>query len=388
MRSINILTILTAATLLHGTHGAVFRPRPSDANTTAPKAILDNDWAITQFIPYLIALDAGWDILGLVSDTSDSWALQTGLHALATLERGGLSDCIPVYRGADYPLLQTSDRFQKYEALLGTLPWEGVFKPENTTAEAEGGDPTSGDPGRIVRAAFEMPYYGYPNATFAEDTPAAMFMVEQVRKYPGEITIYSGGALTNIALAVRMDPTFAQNTKGLVIMGGYVDRMVQQTTGDVLQASLVSDINFVVDPEATKIALSAAFPKITLIGNAANLLISTQDFLDEIYEVKNPYSELVHAYYGMTLPFWDETAAAVMVDPSIATSLDGYTVYVDVDTAYSSPYYGYIRPYRAALMPPGLRSVSYVNNVNLTALANRIKRSVQYPKSCTDLASL
>jgi inosine-uridine nucleoside N-ribohydrolase len=172
---------------------------------TAPKVILDNDWAITQFIPYLIALDAGWDILGLVSDTSDSWALQTGLHALATLERGGLSDCIPVYRGADYPLLQTPDRFQAYEALLGTLPWEGAFKRENTTAEAEGGDPTSGDPGRIVRAAFEMPYYGYPNATFAEDTPAAMFMVEQVRKYPGEITIYSAGALTNIALAVRMD---------------------------------------------------------------------------------------------------------------------------------------------------------------------------------------
>jgi hypothetical protein len=146
---------------------------------TAPKVILDNDWAITQFIPYLIALDAGWDILGLVSDTSDSWALQTGLHALATLERGGLSDCIPVYRGADYPLLQTPDRFQAYEALLGTLPWKGAFKRENTIAKAEGGDPTSGDPGRIVRAAFEMPYYGYPNATFAEDTPAAMFMVEQ-----------------------------------------------------------------------------------------------------------------------------------------------------------------------------------------------------------------
>jgi inosine-uridine nucleoside N-ribohydrolase len=159
----------------------------------------------------------------------------------------------------------------------------------------------------------------YCCATFAEDTPAAMFMVEQVRKYPGEITIYSGGALTNIALAVRMDPTFAQNTKGLFIMGGYVDRMVQQTTGDVFQASLVSDINFVVDPEAAKIALSAAFPKITLVGNAANLLISTQDFLDEIYEVKNPYSELVHAYYGTGLPFWDETAAAVMVDPSIVT---------------------------------------------------------------------
>ncbi|KAF7359865.1 putative inosine-uridine preferring nucleoside hydrolase [Mycena venus] len=386
MRSTKILTTLAAMTLLHGTHGAVFQPLLRNANMTAPKVILDNDWGITQFIPYLIALDAGWDVLGLVSDTSDSWALQTGLHALATLERGGLSDCIPVYRGADYPLLQTPDRFQTYEAMFGTLAWEGVFKRENATAEAEGADPTSGDPGRIVRAAFEKPYYGYPNATFAEDTTAAMFMVEQVRKYPGEITIYSAGALTNIALAVRMDPAFAQNTKSLFIMGGYVDRMVQQTTGDVMQASLVTDINFVVDPEATKIALGAAFPKITLVGNAANLLIATQDFLDEIYEVKNPYSELVHAYYVTQLPFWDETAAAVMVDPAIVT--DSMEFYVDVDTAYSSSYYGYIRPYQAALMPPGLRSVNYLNNFNLTALANRIKHSVQFPKSCADLASL
>jgi hypothetical protein len=35
--------------------------------------------------------------------------------------------------------------------------------------------------------------------------------------------------------------------------------------------------------------------------------------------VKNAYSDLFWAYYGTNLPFWDETAAAVMVDPSIVT---------------------------------------------------------------------
>jgi inosine-uridine nucleoside N-ribohydrolase len=48
-------------------------------------------------------------------------------------------------------------------------------------------------------------------------------------------------------------------------------------------------------------------------------LFPTQEFLDEIYEVKNPYSQLVYTYYGTMLPFWDETAAAVMVDPDIVT---------------------------------------------------------------------
>jgi len=60
-------------------------------------------------------------------------------------------------------------------------------------------------------------------------------------------------------------------------------------------------------------------------------------------------------------------------------------VYADVDTAYNSPYYGYIRPYQAALMPPGLRKVRYINSVNMTALVDIIKLSIQYPKTCADL---
>jgi hypothetical protein len=62
-------------------------------------------------------------------------------------------------------------------------------------------------------------------------------------------------------------------------------------------------------------------------------------------------------------------------------------VYVDVDTSFNSPYYGYIRPYQAALMPEGLRTVNYVNSVNLTALTSRIKHSIQYPPTCANFTS-
>ncbi len=73
-----------------------------------------------------------------------------------------------------------------------------------------------------------------------------------------------------------------------------------------------------IDPEAAKIALTAAFPNITIAGNVANQVMSTQDFLNEIYEVKNPYTELMYNHYGTLFPFWDETAAALMIDPSLA----------------------------------------------------------------------
>jgi hypothetical protein len=52
----------------------------------------------------------------------------------------------------------------------------------------------------------------------------------------------------------------------------------------------------------------------------ANVLLPTADYLDEIAEVENVYSLLTKAHYPLFgLPFWDETAAAIMVDPSIVT---------------------------------------------------------------------
>ncbi|OMP83343.1 hypothetical protein BK809_0004724 [Diplodia seriata] len=345
-----------------------------------PKVILDNDWSPAGFIPFLQALDAGWEVLGLASDTANTWALQTGLHGLATLEVGGLADCVPVYKGADWPLLHTPERYNAWKAIHGALPWEGAFAPENTTAEALGSDPTSGSPTRISRAAFTE---GFPNATFANDTNAAYFMVQQVRKYPGQVSIYSGGALTNVALAVRMDPEFASLAKELVIMGGYVDVNLLQVTGSVLQADLSSDINLMIDPEAAKIALTADFPNITIGGNVANQVMSTQAFLDEVYDVKNPYSELMHTYYGTEFPFWDETAAAIMLDPSIVTNSTQF--YLDVDVSFGSPSYGNIHGYQKALSPPNLRLVNFPISIDGDKLKTAIKHAVQYPKSCADL---
>lgn len=349
------------------------------ANATAQKrVIMDNDWSTAGFIPMLLALDAGWN-LTVASDTANSWALQTGLHALATLEVGNLS-CIPVHKGADYPLLNTPKMFQTWELIHGVLPWEGAFAPENLTYEAEGNDPTSGNPERISKSAF---YEGYPNTTFASKF-AAWHMIEEVRKYPGEVSIFSGGSLTNIALAIRMDPDFAKNAKELVVMGGYIDVNLLQVTGSTMQADWNSDINLMIDPEATKIALTADFPNITIAGNVANQVSVSQAYLDEIYEVKNPYSTLMHEYYGTLFPFWDETAAAILLDPSIITNSTSF--YLDVDVASGSPSYGNIHAYQEALKPTvqTLQKVNMVVSIDGDKLKSWIKKAVQYPKSCAD----
>jgi inosine-uridine nucleoside N-ribohydrolase len=373
--------MLAKKTLLFSSLLSAALAAPSQSNgTTKPKAILDNDWSPAGFLPFAQVLRAGWDVIGITSSTANTWARQTALHAVATLERGNLS-CIPVYNGSDYPLLNTPKLFQAWEEVHGKLPWEGAFAPENSTAEST--DPTSGDPTRIVASAFTA---GYPNNTANTEISAAEFMVQSVRKYPGEISIYAAGALTNIALAVRLDPNFASNARELVIMGGYLDVNLLQTTGSVLLADVQSDINLMIDPEGTKIALSAPFKNITISGNVANqVLINSPFFADLADQSFNAYTQILNDSYPTQFPLWDETAAAVMVEPSLATNVTEF--YIDVDTSYASPTYGNIHAYQEALKPKAqdLRKVRFVLEVDAEGVKENVRRAVLEPVSCADL---
>ncbi|KUJ14292.1 inosine-uridine preferring nucleoside hydrolase [Mollisia scopiformis] len=359
---------------------AILQSRTVAESNATRYAILNNDWGSTSFIPILMGLDAGIEILGVASSTCDTWQKQAAYHALAVLEIGNLS-CIPVVYGATYPLVNTISRLQTWEAFSGPLVFQGVFAPYNATAEALGADPTSGsDPNRIEKAAFVE---GFPNTTALQGQVAAQFMVEQVRKYPGQVSIYAAGGLTNVALAVRLDDEFASLAKELVIMGGYVDVNILQATGSLAQSAIYSDINLKVDPEAAKIALTADFPEIVVVGNVASTVLTSQEFLDELYEVKNPYTELLHEYFGTTYAFWDETAMGLLVDPTLATSTS--TVYVDVDLSYSSPTWGNLHVYQQVLAPPNLRNVTYVNAIDVERFMSMMKHAVQYPQNCGTL---
>ena len=132
-------------------------------------------------------------------------------------------------------------------------------------------------------------------------------MIEQVFKYPGKVSIYAAGSLTNVAAAIRMNDTFASTAKELVIMGGYVDLNLMQVQSD-LDQDLGSDINFIVDPEAAHIAITADWPSITIAGNIANTqYLTTENITQTTTQSPNLYSDLIEAYYT-GFPLWDETA--------------------------------------------------------------------------------
>lgn len=198
-----VLLFSLSARSISGDNGTVRLPASIHSNHTR-YAILGNDWGSTAFIPFLLALSAGIEVLGLASNTANTWVEQTTLHGVSLASISKRMKCLnedlarhsrerkPVLhssnQGRDLPLDTNVSRFQLWQQLWGSLEWQGVFAPQNLTKQSLGNDPTGDDPTQISKSAFTE---GYPNTTALEGYSAAQFMVEQVHKYPGQVSIYS-----------------------------------------------------------------------------------------------------------------------------------------------------------------------------------------------------
>jgi purine nucleosidase len=82
---------------------------------------------------------------------------------------------------------------------------------------------------------------------------AAEKIVELVMANPGEITVVAIGPLTNIAVAMSLDPGFAAAVKEIVIMGGIF-------LGHTNKAEMPGEFNVWVDPEAAFAVLHSGAP--------------------------------------------------------------------------------------------------------------------------------
>jgi len=85
---------------------------------------------------------------------------------------------------------------------------------------------------------------------------AADYIVDQVRKHPGEISLVAVGPLSNIALALKQEPELPGLVKQLIVMGGAVDE-----PGNVTP---LAEANFFNDPHAADQLLAHDWPMVVV----------------------------------------------------------------------------------------------------------------------------
>ena len=295
------------------------------------KVIVDQDArgpATTDMQSILIFLQSEkFDVLGITTVSGDQWVKEETQRTLRLLEIAGRTD-VPVAPGAEFPLLNSKEETERWEALYGKFRYKGCWsdfssRPASTPL--------------AFRAAYHEPDLVPP---LVEGTPhikpldeaAAHFIVRMVRQYPGEVVVWAGGPLTNIALALRLDPEVATLAKELVLMGSGM----YANNGGINGIDGRREFNWWFDPEAVRIAMRAPWKKITI--TPIDISVKTKvnpELRAAIAKADTPVARYL-TEYAVESFMWDELSAASMVDPSIITGQK--ELYVDIDVDHGPSY--------------------------------------------------
>jgi len=250
-------------------------------------------------------------VLGVTVVSGDVWANEGTRHILKALDTVGRSD-VPVFSGSDRPLIRTAAQTNIESGLYGKAWYQGAFMTADEHAALKEGEPTSAAAGRN----------------------AAEFLIAMVHKYPHEVTVFAGGPMTNIALAIRSDPEFASLAKELVFMGGSLN---PKTNDPEFTFNPRHEFNFWFDPEAAHIALTAPWQKITQTPVDISLQAKLTPAAIATRKACASRSAQYMTEYGSGSPYmWDELMVLGWIDPEmIATS---QTLYVDVNLDHGYNY--------------------------------------------------
>ncbi|XP_022743754.1 uridine nucleosidase 1-like [Durio zibethinus] len=117
------------------------------------------------------------------------------------------------------------------------------------------------------------------------DRSASEFLVEKVSEYPGEVSVLALGPLTNLALAIKRDSSFASKVKNIVVLGGSFFAL-----GNVNPAA---EANIYGDPEAADVVFTSG-ANIVVVGiNITTQVKMTDDDLLELKQSKGKYAKLL-----------------------------------------------------------------------------------------------
>lgn len=263
------------------------------------RIIIDTDPGVDDSMAILFAFcSPELKIEGLTTVFGNSGSGQTTENALRLVELAGHPE-VPVARGAETPLLR---------------PFEGM--------------------GWMVHGRNGLGEVDFPKPKGKPDPRrAAQFIVDMIMENPGEITLVPLGPLTNIALAVALEPKIAEHVKEVVLMGG--SAMGQGN------ASAVAEANIKNDPEAAKIVFEAPWP-VTMVGlDVTKKSVMTPEYIEKLKSADNNFTDFIGKIVPHYAAFYleyenlegfyvhDSSALAYVIDPTLFTTRK---MYVNVET--------------------------------------------------------
>ncbi len=213
----------------------------------AEKIILDVDTGQDDMVAIVMASGlAEIELMGLVATAGNQVREKTLKNTLQVCELIG--EAAPVFAGMDRPLLRN---------------------------QVVGGD-IHGESG------LEGPIFP-PLTKTAEKLHGVQFIIDTVRAHPHEISLVPTGPLTDIAMAIRLEPALPQLVKQIVLMGGSLGKG---------NRTPYAEFNIYADPEAAAIVFSSGAP-VVMMGLDVTLKVQ----LDEIQAAR--YGQLSSKSAGM-----------------------------------------------------------------------------------------
>ncbi len=266
------------------------------------KMILDCDPGHDDAVAIiLVGNNPEFELLGITVESGNQTLKKTGRNALNLVQFLELD--VPVCLGATNPIIK---EVEICDAIHGESGLDGFDFPE-------------------LKIDFDSRH-------------AVDFIIQSVMNSTEKITMVTTGPMTNLALAIRMEPRILDNIEEVVLMGGSFQN------GNVTPAA---EFNVYCDPEAAHIVFNSNV-KVTMVGlDVTRKVLTYPAIIERMEKVNNHVSDMfvklmkvfnenqkrVFGFEGS--PLHDPVTIAYLIDPTL---LEVVFVHCDIDISHSTSY--------------------------------------------------
>jgi len=266
------------------------------------KLILDCDPGHDDAVAIILAgKNPLFELMGITVESGNQTLPKTGRNALNLCQY--LKIDVPVCLGASTPIIK---EVEVCEAIHGESGLDGFEFP-------------------VLTKEFDPRH-------------AVDFIIESILNSDEKVTVVTTGPMTNLALAMRMNPQIIENIEEVVLMGG------SYQNGNVTPAA---EFNIYCDPEAAHIVFHSSL-KVTMVGlDVTRKVLVLPEIVERMENIQNDasllFTKLMRVFnenqkrvFGFEgAPLHDPVTIAYLIDPSL---LEVDFVHCEIDISHGSSY--------------------------------------------------